>query len=154
MPAIAARTAGSNANGVPSGIPNLPGVTLRMSKAAAVADDEPVADLVGGRHVERVQQFGERHRRRPVLTGVLVGAGVGDDDLLGGRADRVEQQPVLGADVALAGHRVAGERVVTVDDSEPWNTPSSRPTRTTRCSTERIGTMVHTVSVPVRKLAR
>ena len=34
-----------------------------------VSDDEPVADLVGGGHVERVQQFGERYRRRPGLTG-------------------------------------------------------------------------------------
>ena len=35
------------------------------------------------------------------------------------------------------------------------NTPSSRPTRqTTRWGTDRIGTIVQTVSVPVRKLAR
>ena len=55
-----------------------------------------------------------------VLAGVLVGAGVGDDQLLGGRADRVEQQlPVLGTDVALAGHRVAGQHVVAVDDAQP-----------------------------------
>ena len=34
-------------------------------------------------------------------------------------------------------------------------TVSSKPTRhTTRCGTERIGTIVHTVKVPVRKLAR
>ena len=33
---------------------------------------------------------------------------------------RVEQQlPVLRTDVALAGHRVAGQRVVAVDDAEP-----------------------------------
>ena len=35
------------------------------------------------------------------------------------------------------------------------NTPSSRPSRhTTRCGTARIGTIVHTVSAPVRKPAR
>ena len=83
-------------------------------------DDEPVPHLLGRGHVEGVQQFGERHRGRPVLARVFVGAGVGDDELLGGRADRVEQQlPVLGTDVAFAGHRVAGQHVVAVDDAQP-----------------------------------
>ncbi|CFE46738.1 Uncharacterised protein [Mycobacterium tuberculosis] len=53
---------------------------------------------------------------------------------------------------------VIGSRASTSSPSG-WlsrgNTPSSRPTRhTTRCGTERIGTIVQTVSVPVRKLAR
>ena len=88
--------------------------------------------------------------------GVLVGAGVGDHQRLGGGPDRVEQElAVLGADVALTGHRDAGQRVVAVDEPSRGKTPSSRPTRqTTRCGTERIGTIVHTVSVPVRKFAR
>ena len=87
-----------------------------------------VADLVRRRHVEGVEQLGQRHRGRSVLAGVFVGAGVGDHQLLGGRADGVEQQlPVLGADVALAGHRVAGQHVVAVDDAEPREHPVVEP---------------------------
>ena len=111
--------------------------------------------LLGGA-VEGVEQLAKRYGGRPLLAGVLVGAGVGDHQRLGRGADRVEQQlPVLAADVALAGHRVAGQHVVAVDEPSRGNTPSSRPTRqTTRCGTDRIGTIVQTVSVPVRKLAR
>ena len=51
-----------------------------------------------------------------------------------------------------------GRRASTSSPSTPLargKTPSSSPTRhTTRCGTERIGTIVQTVSVPVRKLAR
>ena len=83
-------------------------------------DDDGVADLVRRRHVEGVEQFGQRHRGRSLLAGVFVGAGVGDHELLAGCADGVEQQlPVLGTNVALAGHRVAGEHVVAVDNAEP-----------------------------------
>ena len=82
-------------------------------------DDDRVAHLVRCRQVEGVEEFGQRYRGRPFLAGVLVGAGVGDDELLRRGADRVEQQlPVLGPDVALAGHRIAGQHVVTVDDAE------------------------------------
>ncbi len=53
---------------------------------------------------------------------------------------------------------VIGSRASTSSPSTTpclGNTPSSSPTRqTTRCGTERIGTIVHTVRVPVRKLAR
>ena len=53
---------------------------------------------------------------------------------------------------------IRGSRARTSSPSAtPWrgNAPSSMPSRqTTRCGTERIGTRVHTVSVPVRKLAR
>ena len=73
----------------------------------------------GGGHVKGVEQFVQRHRGRAGLARVLIGAGVGDDQLLGGRADGVEQQlPVLGTDVAFTGHRVAGQHVVAVDDAE------------------------------------
>ena len=83
-------------------------------------DDDGVADLVRRRHVEGVEQLGQRHRGRSLLAGVFVGAGVGDHELLAGCADGVEQQlPVLGTNVALAGHRVAGEHVVAVDNAEP-----------------------------------
>ena len=51
--------------------------------------------------------------------------------------------------------RVAGQHVVAVDPPARGNTPSSSPSRqTTRCGTERIGTSVATVRVPVRKPAR
>ena len=65
--------------------------------------------------VEGVQQFEEGHRWWSVRAGVLVGAGVGDHQGLGGGEDRVEQQlAVLGPDVALTGRRLAGQRVVAV----------------------------------------
>ena len=61
------------------------------------------------------------------VTGVLVGAGVGDHQRFGGRADRIEQQlPVLGTDVALAGHRLAGQDVVAVGQSMPAGTRRRR----------------------------
>ena len=96
-------------------------MTLRMSKGCnGCLTTSRSRTLLGRGDVERVQQLGERDGRRPVLARVLVGAGVGDDELLGGRADRVEQQlPVLGADVAFTGHRVAGQHVVAVDDAQP-----------------------------------
>ena len=82
-------------------------------------DDDALPDLLRGGHVEGVQQFVQRHRGRTRLPRVLIGPGVGDDQLFGGRADGVEQQlPVLRTDVAFAGHRVAGQHVVAVDDAE------------------------------------
>ena len=65
--------------------------------------------------VEGVEQLADRHRRRPVDAGALVGAGVDDDEVVGGGDDRVEQQlAVLGGGVALADAGVAGEDVVAV----------------------------------------
>ena len=82
-------------------------------------DDDALPDLLGGGHVEGVQQFVQRHRGRTGLPRVLIGSGVGDDQFLGGRADGVQQQlAILRTDVALAGHRVAGQYVVAVDDAE------------------------------------
>ena len=66
--------------------------------------------------VQRIEQLDEWNRGRFALPGVFVGAGVRDHQLVGGRADGVEQQlPVLGTDVAFTGHRIAGQRVVAVD---------------------------------------
>ena len=66
--------------------------------------------------VEGVEQLAERYGGRPRLARRLVGAGVGDDEVLGRRDDRVEHQlAVLAARVALAGERAAGEHVVAVD---------------------------------------
>ena len=112
-------TVGSNVNG--SSGTSLPGMTLRVSKGCNGCLTTIVSRTGAARGpVEGVEQFGQRHRGRALLAGVLVGAGVGDDQLLGGRADGVEQQlPVLGADVALTGHRVAGQHVVAVDHAEP-----------------------------------
>ncbi len=74
---------------------------------------------VGGR-VEGVEQLAERYGGRARLAGVLVGAGVGDDQRLGRGQHRVEQQlAVLAAGVALAGARVAGQHVVAVDRADP-----------------------------------
>ncbi len=76
--------------------------------------------------------------------------------MLARREQGVEQElAVLGPAIALA---TTGRRARTSSPSmlcTRGKTPSSRPTRhTTRCGTERIGTMVQTVRVPVRKLAR
>ena len=66
--------------------------------------------------VEGVEQLAEGYGGRPQLAGRLVGAGVGDHQLLARRHDRVEHQlPVLAAQVALAGQRRAREHVVAVD---------------------------------------
>ena len=90
--------------------------------------DDPLADAFRRRGVQSVEQLRHRHRGRSWLAGVGVGAGVGDHQLLGGRPDRVEQQlPVLGAAVALTGHRVARQHVVTVDHAVPRIDPVVEP---------------------------
>ena len=98
----------------------MPGFDVaNVERLQRMFDDDALADLVRRGHVEGVEQFVQRHRGRARLARVLIGAGVGDDQLLGGRADGVEQQlPVLGTDVAFTGHRVAGQHVVAVDDAE------------------------------------
>ncbi len=74
------------------------------------------AAAAGRGGVEGVEQLAEGYGRRPRLTRRLVGAGVGDHEVLGRRDDRVEHQlAVLAARVALAGDGPAGEHVVTVD---------------------------------------
>ena len=82
--------------------------------------DDALAHALRRRRVQGVEQLGQRHRGGTGLTGVGVGAGVGDHQLLGGRPDRVEEQlPVLGAGVALPGHGIAGQHVVAVGDALP-----------------------------------
>ena len=50
---------------------------------------------------------------RPRLPGVLVGTGVGEDQVLGGRQDGVEEKlAVFAAGVAFAGDRTPREHVV------------------------------------------
>ena len=69
-----------------------------------------------GGGVEGVEQLTEGYGGWPLLAGRLVGAAVGDHQLLARRDDRVEHQlAVLAAQVALAGQRVAREHVVAVD---------------------------------------
>src|SRR5438034_1014496 len=78
----------------------------------------PPAARNGGRAVEGVEQLAERYGRRDRGAGAVVGAGVDDDQVVLGGADRVEQQlAVLTAWVALADPRVAGEHVVAVADA-------------------------------------
>ncbi len=61
-------------------------------------------------------------------------------------SERTSRSPVIGLRASTSSPSTAPRR---------GNKPSSRPTRhTTRCGTDRIGTIVQTVSVPVRKLAR
>lgn len=121
-----------------------------------VFDVNGVAHRGRGGDVERVEQFHHRNSGWSALAADLVGTGIGDHQLLGGRSDRVQQQlPVLGTRIAFPGHRLTGQDVVSVHHTDAGKTPSSRPIRqTTRWGTDRIGTIVHTVKVPVRKLAR
>ena len=90
-------------------------------------------------------------------TGVLVGAGVGDDQRLAGREHRVEQQlAVLAARVALPGQRVAGEHVVAVADAgarEDAVVETDQADHPVRHRAHRHHACT-TVRVPVRKLAR
>ena len=78
---------------------------------------DTVPDRFGRGPIQRVEQLLHRDGGRPVLTGVLVGAGVGDDQGVGGRADGIEQQlPVLRTDVAFTRERTTGQDVVAVGD--------------------------------------
>ncbi len=114
----AASRVGSKVNGV--GTPRPPGRDVAdVERLQRVAYDDARPHRLGRGQVEGVEQLAERDGRRPRLAGVLVGAGVGDDQRLGGRADGVEQElAVLRADVALAGDRVAGQHVVAVGEAE------------------------------------
>ena len=83
-------------------------------------DDVALADRLTDGAVQRVEEFGQWHGGRSRVAGVLVGPGVGDDELVGGGTDRVEQQlAVLRPDVTLTGHRGTRQRVVTVDHADP-----------------------------------
>ena len=63
-----------------------------------------------------VEQLAERHRGRAAQPGALVGARVDDDERVGGRHDRVEEElAVFAARVALADQRTPGQHVVAVD---------------------------------------
>ena len=66
--------------------------------------------------VQGIQQFTQRHGRRPPGAGAFVGAGVGDDQMLGRRQDRVQHQlPILAARIPFADGRITGDDVVAVD---------------------------------------
>jgi hypothetical protein len=96
-----------------------------------VIGDDAAPDRFGRGPIQCIEQLLHRDRGRPVLTGVLVGTGVGDDQGVGGRADGVEQQlPVLGADVALAGQRMTGQHVVAVGDVGAWEDAVVEPDQT------------------------
>ena len=76
---------------------------------------DPAAVRRGGGAVESVEQLAERDGRRHGCARTFVGAGVGDDQVVLGRADGVEQQlAVLAARVALADPGVAGQHIVAV----------------------------------------
>ena len=90
-------------------------------------DDVAAHPRLGGA-VEGVEQLAEGYGGRAVLPAVRVGAGVGDDELVGRGTDRVEQQlAVLGADVTLTGDRGAGQHVVAVDRALPGEHPVVEP---------------------------
>ena len=99
-----------------------------IERLQRMAQHDVVANGIGGGRVEGVEQFEQGHRGRSVRAGVLVGAGVGDHQGLGGGQDRVEQElAVLGPDVALTGHRQASQRVVAVDQIQPRKDPVVEP---------------------------
>jgi hypothetical protein len=71
--------------------------------------------LPTGGAIEDVQQLRDGDARRPLLVGALVACGVGDDQVLGGREGRVEQElTVLGPGVAIADPRRALDEIVAV----------------------------------------
>ena len=110
-----ARAAGSNENGWLGW--TSPETRLRRSNGCKRVAPEHVLLAARRRDVEGVEQLAERHGRWTGPAGRLVGARVGDDEVLGGGEHRVEQQlTVLAARVALAGERRAGQHVVAVDD--------------------------------------
>src|SRR5690606_20260653 len=88
------------------------GEVARVERLQRVAYHHLVERLRPGRGGDGVEQLPERHRGRAAGAGALVGARVHHDQVLGGGADRVEEQlAVLAARVALADQGVAGEQV-------------------------------------------
>ncbi len=83
-----------------------------------MADEDPVAGrlpLAADGRVDRVEQLADGHRRRPAQVRALVVAGVGDDQPLGRRHQRVEQHlAILGARVPVADVRVLEHQIVAV----------------------------------------
>ena len=85
-----------------------------VERLQRVSDQHLLAAPAAGRRVsrrvvERVEQLAERHRRRTDRPGPLVGAGVGDHQMLGRGEHRVEHElSVLAARVALAHRRDRG----------------------------------------------
>ncbi len=84
-----------------------------------MADDDvlPGRSAIARRHgpIHHIEQLPDRHRRRPRRVRALVVAGVGDEQLVGRRHQRVEQQlAVLCSRVALAHMRVVEQQVVAV----------------------------------------
>jgi hypothetical protein len=96
------------------------GEVARVEGLQRVPDEDLLAARRPGAGGDRVEQLAQRHRGRATGPGALVGAGVHDDQVLGGRADRVEQQlAVLAARVALADQGIAGQQVVAVGHAGP-----------------------------------
>ena len=86
------------------------GEVARVERLQRVADDDLLA-----RRADHVEQLADRHGGRPLEVRALVVAGVGDDQAVGRRHQRVEQElAVLGARVALADVRVVEHQVVAV----------------------------------------
>ena len=93
-------------------------VVARIERLQRVLDqhvvaDAPAVDARGA--VRHVQQLPDRHRGRARDVRALVVAGVGDDQPVGRRHQRVEQHlAVLGARVPVADVRVGEQQVVAV----------------------------------------
>jgi hypothetical protein len=121
--------AGSKVSGSP-GTPSAPGVTLRMSHGRngclMTARSRTFACASKGRARRAVPPTAPRAGATGQSTPC---AGVGDHHLVGGRADGVDR-------------RIASRRVVAVDHAEPRvGAVVEAAQHTTRCGTERVGTM-------------
>ena len=121
--------AGSKVSGSP-GTPSAPGVTLRMSHGRngclMTARSRTFACASKGRARRAVPPTAPRAGATGQST---PRAGVGDHHLVGGRADGVDR-------------RIASRRVVAVDHAEPRvGAVVEAAQHTTRCGTERVGTM-------------
>ena len=111
-----ASAAGSKLNGRPR--PDALGREVaRVVGLQRVAGQHPLAHGAAARAVEGVEQLAQRHGGRAGGAGVLVGAGVGDDQRARWRRMIASSSSWRSSDcgVALAGERVAGEHVVAVD---------------------------------------
>ena len=75
----------------------------------------PIGRCEADRAVDDIEQLTNWDGRGSLGVGALVTAGVGDDEVLGGRQERIEQElTVFDARVAVADVRVAADDVVTI----------------------------------------
>ena len=117
----------------------------------------PVHSVRTYRRTEYVEKATEGDRRWSDDTGDRIGTGIQQNQMLARRHHGIEKQlPVFTAQIALPhnGDHVTRCRRRRLHRFEGTPRRRVRSARPRDAGTERIGTIVHTVSSPVRKLAR